>query len=687
MSTDVTGTSFLRQLAERAGILAEYIDQTGQLREASDETRAAILEAMGLDAASEDAARRTLAELDDSERSRTLAPVRVVPHGAPLELALGSRDAELALEMGDVASLDAAARGALPIGYHTLRAGDDEQRLIVVPPHCVLPPYPMAGVIANLYAVRSERNWGVGDLSDLAALGEWSAERGASFVGVSPLHALRDRGHDISPYAPMSRLFRNAIYIDVEQVPELLESDDARAMLERAELREALARLRASARVDYERVWTLKARVLRALFRTFVAAHRDAETTRGVAFREVVDRQGRALGDFALFCALEEHFTRDGAHPPPWTEWPAQFRRPDSPDCEAFRLAHEDEIDFHRWLQFELDRQLADAAERGRRAGLGLGIYQDLAIGASPNSSDVWAFRDLFVDGVSLGAPPDLYAPQGQNWGLPPIDPRRLREDCYDYWIALLRASLAHAGALRIDHVLGLFRQFWIPSGMPGSAGAYVRFPTDDLFGILALESARHRAVIVGEDLGTVPPEVPGTLRRWRVLGSRVLHFEREPDGRYRAASSYEPLSLATADSHDMATIAGWWAGRDIELCRAAGLIESDERAHAARIDRERDRRLLLERLAADGALDEAREPASGAELRAAVHRFLCRTPALLVGFMLEDLVGEREPVNMPGVSLDAFPSWTRRLAISVEQLRGNRDVEIAFACRRDAPP
>ncbi|HMI57927.1 MAG TPA: 4-alpha-glucanotransferase, partial [Gemmatimonadaceae bacterium] len=281
---------------------------------------------------------------------------------------------------------------------------------------------------------------------------------------------------------------------------------------------------------------------------------------------------------------------------------------------------------------------------------------------------------------ISVGAPPDGYAPQGQNWGLPPIDPRRLVEDRYDFWIALIRASLRHAGALRIDHVLGIFRQFWIPEGFPGKHGAYVRFPTEDMLGILALESVRHHAPIVGEDLGTVPPEVPGVLERWGILSSRVMYFERESDGRFRPASSYPKLSLTTADTHDMATITGFWTARDIELQRMAGLIDSDADAATARAHRDNERRFLVERLVAEGALkSSSAENPSNAELRGAVHRFLCSTPASLVGIYLEDLVGEREPVNLPGVSPDVFRSWTRRLSHSLETMATDPDVAIAF--------
>ncbi|MGE5728330.1 MAG: 4-alpha-glucanotransferase [Gemmatimonas sp.] len=666
--------SALRTLANRLGILPEYIDQTGrEARVTSDETRVAILAAMGFDATTESRAASALELLEARELSRALRPVRVIVHDSAFSLP--SPRAVLTLERGGTWR----PGSELPLGYHTLSVGDDTQTLIVVPPKCMAPVRRSMGIIANLYSVRSDANWGIGDITDLATIAEWSGEKGAAFVGVNPLHVLRNRGHDISPYSPVSRLYRNPIYIDVGAVPELNESTDARALLEDPLTQHTLTSLRASTNVDYERVWSLKRRALEMLHRTFIIRHRDARSGRGRDYRAYIEQEGANLINFATFCALEDHFATNGGRAG-WPQWPAPFRNPSSADVLAYREANIDAVDFHRWLQFELDRQLGAAAALARESGLGIGIYQDLAIGAAPDSADVWAFGHLFLPGISVGAPPDAYAAQGQNWGLPPIDPHQLVEDRYAFWIALIRASLRHAGALRIDHVLGLFRQFWIPVGMSGKQGAYVRFPTEDMLGILALESVRHRAPIVGEDLGTVPEEVPGVLERWGILSSRVMYFERESDGRFRPASSYPKLSLTTADTHDMATITGFWTARDIELQRMAGLIESDESAAAARVHRDNERRFLVERLVAEGALKSSDADApSNAELRGAVHRFLCSTPAALVGIYLEDLVGEREPVNLPGVSLDVFRSWTRRLSHSLEAIAADPEVAVAF--------
>ena len=371
----------------------------------------------------------------------------------------------------------------------------------------------------------------------------------------------------------------------------------------------------------------------------------------------------------------------------PWREWPKRFRDPRSPAVAEFRNANADDVGFHRWLQFELDCQLAAAAQAARDGGMPIGLYQDLAIGTSPNGSDVWAFPDLFLQGASIGAPPDPLSATGQNWGLPPLDPRRLAHDGYRYWISLVRSSLRHSGALRIDHVMGLFRQFWIPEGESGTMGAYVRFPADELLGILALEASRAGALVVGEDLGTVPPDVPPALKDRNILSSKVLYFERTDGGGFKAAKAYEPLALATANTHDMPTLAGWWAARDVQLRNDAGQLgakgkgEKDRAVVRARDEREREKTALLRRLASDGILPAAKAPATNTELRAAVHEFLCKSPAALVGISMDDIVGERDPVNLPGVAPDAFPSWTRRLRVTLDDLRADSTFMEALGC------
>jgi 4-alpha-glucanotransferase len=341
-------------------------------------------------------------------------------------------------------------------------------------------------------------------------------------------------------------------------------------------------------------------------------------------------------------------------------------------------------------VQFELDRQLGLAAREAREAGLALGIYGDLALGSAAGGCDDWAQPELFRGEFSVGAPPDAYSSLGQDWSFPPLDPERLAGPGLESFRALLRAAFAHAGALRIDHVMGLARQFWIPRGRKPGEGAYVRYPAARLTEALAQESRRSHAVVVGEDLGNVPRGLQSRLARRGILSSRVLLFERGARGSFRAAESYSPRALVTANTHDLPPLAGWLAGRDIELRRELAL-PSPEQARAARAERESAGAALLRRLARDGLL--ARDEAAPAPLRllAAVNAFLCRTPAPLVGVSLDDLAGEREPVNVPGVPPDVHPSWTRRMRETPEAILAQPEARRALAAlapraRRGAP-
>ena len=687
--------SVLHRLADRLGILPQYLDQSGtDVRHTSDATRVAILRAMGFEGGTPDAARAAWHDLDEAEHGALFPPVRVCPRGSAdarrIEIRVpdgadrASWEGTLTTEGGAVHRFEGRARAAggqvVRIrfaerpgeGYHAVRvrlsAGGTEReadQTLIVAPRRARRVRPVFGVIANLYTVRTERDWGVGDLSTLGALLEWTAREGGAFVGVNPLHAIRNRGWDVSPYSPVSRLFRNPLYLDPAEVPA---GPRGRALLESPEVRAEQEALRAAPGVEYERVMALKRRVLEAL-------HEDV--TPDDAYRAYVHRAGDALERFATFEAIVDRVGRLD-----WREWPADLQDPRSSAVAAFRREQARQVEYHRWVQYELDRQLAAAGRRGRRAGLEIGLYQDLAIGTAASGADVWAHPELFLRGVSIGAPPDDLGPSGQNWGLPPLGPRALRDDRYRFWTRLLRASLDHGGALRIDHVLGLFRQFWIPDGAHGSEGAYVRFPADDLLGILMLEARRRDAVVVGEDLGTVPPEVPPALRSRGILSSRVFYFER--DGMtYRPSAGYEPAALATANTHDLPPIAGYWAGRDIVLRREVGAIESDEAAGREWHARAAARHGILERLAAEGELPAPEAPADPAELRGAVHQFLCRTPAAMVGISLDDLVGESEPVNLPGVTPDRYPSWTRKLGPTVESLAERPEVRAALRCGR----
>lgn len=709
----VAGRPLLSVLAERVGILAEYVDQTGRERRVtSDRTRVLLLRAMGHEAETEADAADALARLERVERDRLLAPTRVVreamlervrvPLRLPPEasgrvawlLSLESEDGGIAESSGEGEGDSRSMEVPLPAlpgqGYHLLRAAvswdggrcEGEQRLIVVPGSCWLPEdadrWRTFGLTANLYTVRGARDRGIGDTGDLRELMEWGATLGADFVGVNPLHALFNRGTDTSPYSPVSRLYRNVLYLDVAAIPEMAHSSAARAIVEEDGFRRERAELLASAHVEYERLARLERPVLEVLYREFATRHAAAGTARGADYADYLEREGDALLDFATFMALDETTARESGHAEWFRHWPEGLRSRDGAGVAAFREERAELVDFHCWLQFELDRQLGAAARAGRAAGMRLGLYQDLAIGTSGGGSDAWAYPRLLLQGVSIGAPPDLLGPRGQDWGLPPMDPVALAEDGYAYWIQLLRGAFRHAGALRIDHVLGLFRQFWIPWGEGARNGAYIRFPSEELLGILALESHRHRAVVVGEDLGTVPPEVPPALSRWGVLSSKVLYFEHDDDGAFRPPSSYGHGVLATANTHDLAPLAGYVTGRDLRLrARAEGVDEGETARWLA--DRASTVRRLFERLRAEGFTPDQESGDSVSGLAAAVHGFLRSTPAMLVGIALDDLGGEVEPVNIPGLDQGEYASWSRRMRRTLADMRADPAVRAAL--------
>jgi 4-alpha-glucanotransferase len=623
----------LRRLADRLGILASYVPAGGgPPRRTSDATREALVAAMGYDASSESAAARAL------------------------------RAHEAAVRASRAVQREQRARDAVaPERAYTVREALRGRRGF--------------GIFANLYAVRSARNLGFGDLTDLRALVRFAARHGAAFVGLNPLHALRLDPRETSPYSPATRFFREPLYLDLEAIPELARSARARSLLGSARWRSEAARLRAAERIDYARAVALRRPALEALHATFLAGGRAGETPRARAFEAFRAREGDALLAFATFRALEE---AQAGRARDWRAWPARLRDPGSDAVREFRRAHPRQVGFHAWLQFELDAQLAAVAREARGAGLAIGLYPDLALGSSRAGFDAWAFPERFASGVSVGAPPDDYAREGQDWNLPALLPARLADDGFAWFARLLRASFAHAGALRVDHVLGFQRQWWIPAGRPASDGAYVRFPARELLRVLAHESRRARALVIGEDLGTVPPGLAARLACRGILSSRVLLFERDRRGGFKPARQISWRALVTANTHDLPSLAAFWSGRDLELRRALGVIPDDASLARARERREAERRALLRRLEAEGAALGA-EP-DAAALCAAVYSFLCRTRAPLVGVALDDLAGESEPVNVPGVGPERFPSWTRRLAAGLEALAGDPAVARVLA-------
>ena len=682
----------LDRLATAAGIAPTWHDVAGNEYRVSDDARLALLEAMGLEARTTGQARERLAALAAAREMRILPRARVlfggenmhIPvavgqaaaglrtlrlvgedstvHRVAVDLAHGVTDRVHAAD-GRLVERRLVALPALPHGCYTASLEDAPEtcHLLVAPRRCFLPAslrdgQRRFGLAAHLYALRRSGDQGIGDFTTLAQAGAATAAAGGSLVGIQPLHALfsaqRERA---SPYHPSDRRFLDALYIDVEAVPEFAQSDAARRAL--AQQGDVLHRLAQSPAVDYSGAWAAKRTVLEACYDAFVRRTSDDPLVR--EFGSFVAAGGERLRRFAAFEAISA--TRPGV---PWQRWPGELRRPDDPGVARFAARHARDVHFAMYLQWLADRQLAQAA---RDSGLAIGFYRDLAIGAAPDGAEAWSTQATLARGVSIGAPPDPLGPEGQVWNLPPPLPDALDAGGYEGFRALIAANARHAGALRIDHVMGLARLFWVPDGATATEGAYVRYPFDDLLGALALESVRANCLIVGEDLGTVEEGFRERLDAADILSYRVLWFER--DGRhFRAPQRYPVKAAACISTHDLPTIRGWRHGAEIEERRVLGLA-GDEETAAARAARSAD----VEELA--GAMQAAGVSADPGGMETAddswaqsLHRYIGATPCALALVQADDLAGESEAINLPGTDRER-PNWRRRIGVDTEQL------------------
>ncbi|MCK5798264.1 MAG: 4-alpha-glucanotransferase, partial [Deltaproteobacteria bacterium] len=529
--------------------------------------------------------------------------------------------------------------------------------------------------------------------SDLRLMVEIAADLGASVVGLNPLHALFPHNPwHCSPYSPSSRLFLNMAYLDVEAIEDLEGSVLVAEAMASEEFKERLATCRQREEIDYGDVVSLKRWILELIFRHFREHHLEGSLSeRGRAFRDWIEDGGEALQRHALYEALQEHFHAKDPGVWGWQLWPEAYQDPTNPEVSAFAGAQRERVEFFQYVQWQADHQLASAAQRAEELGLGIGLYADLAVSVDRAGAEAWSNQEVFAEDAAAGAPPDALAPQGQNWGLPPLIPSALEEAEYAPFAAILAATMRHAGALRIDHVMGLLRLFWAPQGRPASEGAYVHYPFDDLIGIVALESHRNHCLVIGEDLGTVPDEVREKLHTWGVLSYRIFFFEREEDGRFLAPKRYPRQALVAASTHDLPTLAGFWAGRDLAWRSELGIFPTREREREEERLRAVDRQRILDALTAVGLLpSDRRHDASELlelppEVRIAVHAYLAQTPAQVMMLQWEDLLGLVEQVNLPGTT-DEHPNWCRRLPAGVDELGRLLQFEGLLAALRSGP-
>jgi (1->4)-alpha-D-glucan 1-alpha-D-glucosylmutase len=667
-----------RRLADRAGVHPGFRDQNGKWVETALEARLKVLDGFGFRSDTPGDVEESLDELEKLRGAFIPALIVAVP-GQPLHIAVRNAAEEalfrLTDETGEVregrvsVSNGHAVLPPLTMGYYALdfAAGGDmaSATIVCAPQRCYLPDVLSGGgrrwgTVAQVYGLTSPHNMGIGDYTDIAEAASGTGALGGDFIGLSPLHALcaADRTK-YSPYSPSSRLFLETLHLDIAAIPgfsgskaaELIGSDDYRARI---------AALRAAPLVDHAGVWALKRPLLDALFDDFRLDGVDAEFE---AFRR---QGGEPLQLHAAFEALSEHFRAEDRTWP--GEWPDAFRFPKSDVVSWFCEEKKELVTFHAWLQYLADRQLAAAANAAHSSGMAIGLYRDLAVGSDRGGSEVWSTPDLFSPTLSVGAPPDPLGPQGQNWGLPPMDPFALERHGLKAFRALVVANMRHAGAIRIDHAFQLRRLFLIPEGGHGPDGAYVSYPFEGLLAVLRLESHRARCMVIAEDLGTAPEGFSDAIMHAGLLSYRVMYFERGEHGRFKKPAEYPRDAMSVFTTHDLPTLRGWWHGGDIDLRETLGIFDP-ERASHERAARQDDVRKFCRALNEEGLL-VTDEPPPEPPLDAAV-RFIARAPSALTAIQFEDAAGEIDQANLPGVER-GHPNWRRKIFSNIQELTGS---------------
>jgi len=657
----------IRAAAERCGVQQEFWDIFGKPHITEPETNRDILSSLGFDCSSETALTASLAQREAEQESRALPPVLVVSVSAPIEIPLTQRtELLIELESGEKRRVWSDEPLQLPLGYHQVTTGSCTMRLIVAPDHAHnLSRLRQAGLGITLWGLRSAHNWGCGDFRDLRALIDWAIQNlHVEFIALNPLHAIHNRApYNTSPYLPLSVFYRNFLYLDIEGIEGFEPDETARVEIEK---------LRASETVEYERVAAVKRNALEKIFE----AHPPSE-----ACRRWIAAEGHLLHTFATYCALDEFLHAADPNLWIWPDWPAEFRDPHGEAVKEFAGAHANRVLFYGWLQWLIDEQIGAVQKHALESGMSIGLYHDLALATDRCGADLWGYRPFFVNGARVGSPPDGFSPTGQDWSFPPPNQERHLEDGYRLYAESIRKTMRHGGALRIDHVMRLFRLYWIPEGHTAARGAYVKDRAADLVRILALESLRNNSVIIGEDLGTVEDDVRETLERFGILSYRLLIFEADANG-FKAPARYPKSALTSTTTHDLPTMAGFWTGQDIEARLRTGTVDRASYESQWR-DRLRDKQQLLDALFRADLLpshyerDASRITELTPELHYAIAGYLAGTPCALWLINQEDITRERYQQNMPGTTSE-YPNWSRKMRWSIEELSS---VEEAHGC------
>ncbi|MDX3773550.1 4-alpha-glucanotransferase [Chromatiaceae bacterium AAb-1] len=702
----------IKQLASLAGLQDSYVHAQGHTEMISLPRQQNILAAMGFALNSTQQIEQQNIQLTEQRWLETLAPVTVCPQHQPLQIRLHQNQqhavsnwqwhiitedqqtfsGDITLAVNNIAEQYQASQGLilafdlilpveLPEGYHqlTLSNGQHEfqQQLIITPSRCfqlhdkaVL--HKTFGPAIQLYALKSERNWGIGDFTDLKNMVAPLAEQGVDFIGLNPLHALYPGlPQDCSPYSPNSRLWLNTLYVALEQTPEFAECTAARQKMASDEFQQQLQSCRQQEYVDYPAVSALKQSIASLLYQHFKQQHLAQNTPRAQQFRQFLTDSDSSLQQLALYQVMQDVFFHQDWQMAAWQNFPEAYRHPSSPAVQAFAAEHASAIEQQLYLQWLAQQQLAEVQQLCLQQGMAIGLYCDVAVGTSRSSAESWAAPEDYLMDLSVGAPADIMAPKGQNWGLLAYNPQTLRQKAYQPFIRLLQANMRNAGALRLDHVMALLRLWCCPIGADATEGAYIRFPAEDLFAILALESQRNHCLIIGEDLGTVPVEISHLMQQYQVLSYRVFMLEQKESSYQHTDHTYPALSLATVTTHDMPTLIGYWKQHDLALRHQLDLFPDAQIAEQLYQLRAGEKHIMQQALhLTDGDFQQ---------LIRASHLYVAASPARLMAFQLEDLLYMETPVNIPGTSHE-YPNWKRRLTIDIEQLLQQTDIRTLLA-------
>lgn len=712
----------LQRLVEMRGIETHYVDAWGKPAAISESSQAKLLNVLGYDTSNEVAIEEQLKAEARKIWQTPFNPVQVLRQSEtlsfsirlPIELVTDTYTVNLKMEDGQVfvhtfvpvdetlahvAELDevefheyvVTLQVELPLGYHQLALlveGDEEplcaMRIIVAPEKCYIPEAvekgkKIWGLSVQLYCVRSETNWGMGDFSDLAQLTAKAAETGADFIGLNPIHALYPANPDAcSPYGPSSRRWLNFLYLDVAAMP-CYEHESVQFVVNSEDFKQRLAAARATEFVDYAAVAALKLPTLTAVFDVYYNTYLKKNTKQNRDFKAFVEAGGESLDMLAVYDVLQEKLAEQGKPSWGWPVFPEEFKEYHKPQVAAFRKKNKKRVTFFMFLQWQAALQLQAASDVATASGMAIGLYRDLAVGVSEGSAEIWGNKDLYCIDASVGAPPDILGPLGQNWGLPPMDPHKLYEQQYQPFIDLFASNMAGSGALRIDHVMALLRLWWVVKGDHAKDGGYVYYPVDDLLAILALESHRNQSLVIGEDLGTVPDEIREKLANNGVHSYRVFFFEQAEDGGFFSPSHYPVQSMSTLTTHDMPTLTGYWHCLDLELGKALGLYPTDEILSQLYTDRHENKQAILDTLHGHHAISDniSRDVSMtgmSTELNRSMQVHMATGSSALLSLQLEDWLEMDKPVNVPG-TFNEYPNWRRKLSQTLDSIFDNQDI------------